>query len=1031
MEALAVSIAKSALNSVVKTATTAISDEIGLLLGVQEELFFIKEELEMMQAFLRAASTEEAKGEIVTTWVKQVQELAYDVEDCLKEASVDLMKKGCVPAMVSSKARDRVARKIQVLKVRIEDVSKRNLRYGLIKSSTKTNSVDFMEKTVSYSSAKEEALLVGLDKPKQELLKLISENHDVPKVISVVGMGGCGKTTLVRNVYESPELSEEFKCLAWVTVVHPFNMETFVVSLARQLPLVHHQEDGTKETKLRRFDMEQMKKNVEYLKRNKYVIVLDDLASETQWTEIMKVLNNESRGSRIIVTTRSESLAKNISQSFISQLSQANIYVIPPLSKDDSLLLFYKAAFRNSDYPPTIDGSKHNNNHPGESSSRRNDPRKAKQPAHDFLRSSFIDSSITEEMKIQADKIIERCGQLPLAIVAIGSFLATRPKTSAEWKAMHDHIASEIDSNLHLEKIKTVLTTSYDGLPYNLKSCFLYFCVFHNHQDIRRSRIVRRWMAEGFLIERRDMGAEEVGERYFYDLMGRSLIQPSDNTIIGNDAIARCSIHGLMYEMIVAMSENENVVSLVGDQNHIPMNGKARHVVIHDWQEKKNNALGSMKLSHVRSVTMFGKVGSYVAYHKMRLLRVLDLEGTLGLKNRDLKRIGKLCHLKYLGLRGTTITELSGSLENLRDLETLDIRNTWVLELPRGIVQLQKLNYLRAGFDSYNSRDVYYRFKPALFARILLYLYFRHYQPCCVLTFLAVSLCPMERNLRMKHLFSRASFCSCICSDYCMKAFNGPGQGKNFGSFGVKAPQGIGKLRSLRNLGMVDIGQSKGLAKKLQYLSNLTKVAITGFSKKNGKILGEVIERLIHLTSLVLAASDELGLSCCLESMKSPPKYLQSLKLFSPINKLPQWFCSLDNLVKLHVRNTGLPVDDIEVIGILSNLKILFALENSFKGEQLCFGPNTFPMLQVMFHNCITEWYMRKEPMKVLIDETALQRLTHLKICDSRWYELEGLQSLVSLKKVVLENLNISVVESMKDMISRNPNKPDLRCLNI
>jgi Leucine-rich repeat (LRR) protein len=1002
MEATAISAAKSALSAVVKLATSAITSKIGLLLGVQKELFFITEELEMMQAFLRTATTEEVKGETVNIWVRQVQELAYDVEDCLQEASVHLMKQGRRPAMFSCKlAQERIniAKRIQVLKVRIEDVSKRNLRYGLIKSNS-TNAIppDVMEKPMSFFTANEEALLVGLSKQKKELLNLIFEDHDTLKVILVTGMGGLGKTTLVRYVYGSNELSDVFECFAWVTMVHPFNIEEFVVSLAKQLSLVDYSEDGTDHKKIRRFNLEEMQNNViEHLKHKKYVIVIDDLADETEWKMIKNILLNESKGSRIIVNTRSESLEKSISQSFL-----ASAYMIHALSKEDLLDLFYRAVFKNSD--------------------------RTKQ------------ESVKSGMECEAYKIIERCGKLPLAVVTIGSFLATRPKTSDVWQEMHHHISSEIDSNPHLESIKTVLTTSYDGLSYHLKSCFLYLSVFHNHQEIRRSRIVRRWMAEGFLVERRDMTAEEVGERYFYDLMGRSLIQPSDNTIIGNDSITRFNIHDLLYEMIVAKVENENVALIVGDRGRIIVNSKARHVVMQDWQEEKNNYLGMMMLSQIRSLTMFGKVGSHVAYDEMRLLRVLDLEGTLGLKNRDLSKIGKLRHLKYLGLRRTTITELPGSLKKLQNLETLDIRDTWVLELPRGIVELQKLSYLRAG-TNYNILDISGSLdEVGATCGVLLHLYFiiLKQAACCVQPSRAASLCPRVCT-------------GCTCSNPCCEAFDECYNRFMRGSFGVVIPKGINKLRCLRNLGMVDIGESKDLAMELKCLTNLTKLAITSFSEKNGKILGEVIEGIIYLKSLVLSARDELGLSCCLESIHSPPKYLKSLKLFSSIaNKLPDWFSSLDNLVKLYFKDTLLKMENIEVIGRLSNLKILFIGWKAIQpGEQMLrFGPNAFPMLQVMSLDWVwTLSKIRNEIIKVSIEETALPKLAHLKIRHResmiqdlkdgiegvRWrMELEGLESLRNLKEIVLDDTSVDFVKSVQDMISRIPTspKPGLRCIS-
>ncbi|KAF3340760.1 Disease resistance RPP13-like protein 4 [Carex littledalei] len=183
-----------------------------------------------------------------------------------------------------------------------------------------------------------------LEEPKRKLVELILKKHveltDDPwygKVISVVGMGGLGKTTLVKEVYDCQELRNEFNQgrIFWGIVQHPFNKEEFIESLAKQIPSNFRQVDdegGAME-----------KKSKEYLKDKKYLIVLDDLSSLTEWEEIKKVLptGNESR---IIVTTRYRSpLAESISQ-------PSDIYEIKELSKTDAVDLFYKAVYKTPNY---------------------------------------------------------------------------------------------------------------------------------------------------------------------------------------------------------------------------------------------------------------------------------------------------------------------------------------------------------------------------------------------------------------------------------------------------------------------------------------------------------------------------------------------------------------------------------------------------------------------------------------------------------------------------------------------------------
>ena len=108
------------------------------------------------------------------------------------------------------------------------------------------------------------------------------------------------------------------------------------------------------------------------------------------------------------------------------------------------------------------------------------------------------------ELNEQAKLILKKCSGLPLAIVTMGGFLANQPKTAMEWRKLNEHISAELEMNPELRSIRTVLQKSYDGLPYHLKSCFLYMSIFPEDQKVSRRRLIWRWAAEGYSREFRD-----------------------------------------------------------------------------------------------------------------------------------------------------------------------------------------------------------------------------------------------------------------------------------------------------------------------------------------------------------------------------------------------------------------------------------------------------------------------------------------------------------------------------------------------
>ena len=127
--------------------------------------------------------------------------------------------------------------------------------------------------------------------------------------------------------------------------------------------------------------------------------------------------------------------------------------------------------------------------------------------------------------------------------------MANQPQTVVEWRRLNEHISAELEINPKLGTILAVLTKSYDGLPYHLKSCFLYLPIFPEDYKVSRRRLVRRWTAEGYSREVRGKSAEGIADNYFMELISRSMILPYQQSIRSRKGIDACHVHDLMREI--------------------------------------------------------------------------------------------------------------------------------------------------------------------------------------------------------------------------------------------------------------------------------------------------------------------------------------------------------------------------------------------------------------------------------------------------------------------------------------------------
>jgi hypothetical protein len=226
---------------------------------------------------------------------------------------------------------------------------------------------------------------------------------------------------------------------------------------------------------------------------------------------------------------------------------------------------------------------------------------------------------------------------------------------------------------------------------------------------------------------------------------------------------------------------------------------------------------------------------------------------------------------------------------------------------------------------------------------------------------------------------------------------------------GAKVPRGIGQLKALHKLDGAYV-EGNATVKEFRELTELRKLGVVGINSKNSMEFWSAIAGHYHLRSLSVRGNlwtDELD--GCLSEGLSPPRWLESLKLYSKLVRVTDWIHQLQNLCKLVLDESNLEQDDsIEALGVLPNLAVLRLKRDSFMGKQLHFQNSAFPSLVVL------ELHFLPYLESVLFEEDAMPRLELLQV--GRCYRLEkisGLSVLTSLKEIRLGYFSKSVKAEM------------------
>nr|KYP71593.1 Disease resistance protein RPM1 [Cajanus cajan] len=398
------------------------------------------------------------------------------------------------------------------------------------------------------------------------------------------------------------------------------------------------------------------------LRNKRYVVMFDDVWNEKFWDDVESAVIDNKNKSRILITTRYEKVADFCKKSSFIVCQKSSFIEVhkleEPLSEEECFRLFCNKAFKYSS-----------------------------------------DRHCPKELKDISIEIVRKCKGLPLAIMAIGGLLSQKDFCADKWILFSQNLSLELERNSELNSIAKILSLSYYDLPYNLRSCLLYFGMYPEDYEVKSSRLITQWIAEGFVKRETGKTLEEVAQQGLSGLIRRSLVQVSSFSIDGK--VKGCRVHDLIHNMILGKAKETGFCQLFGEHNESMLSGIIRRLTI----TADSNDLVGIERSHIRSILFFKEelteqfLGRIFA--KCMPLRVLDFEDALSVpyfKNvvplYVLDALGNLIHLKYLSFRNSCIGSLPKSIGKLKNLEILDVRGTRVFEIPKEISKIRKLRCL-------------------------------------------------------------------------------------------------------------------------------------------------------------------------------------------------------------------------------------------------------------------------------------------------------------------------------------------------
>ncbi|KAK3205821.1 hypothetical protein Dsin_019867 [Dipteronia sinensis] len=461
------------------------------------------------------------------------------------------------------------------------------------------------------------------------------------RVIGIYGMGGVGKTTLLKQIsHKFFDVLNNFDVVIWVSVSIDPQLEKIQEEIGKKIGLFD-------QYSWRNGNLEDKASDIfRILIEKKFVLLMDDIWERVDLLKVGVPFPIPANGSKLIFTTRSIK---------ICSLMEADMkFRVDCLADEKAWELFLSHVGYETLY-----------SHP--------------------------------EIPEIARAIVKDCGGLPLALVEVGSAL-TNQKTSEYWidaaevfkrltfsfpgmyytfpvsKHGHDH-SLEVEKSMHsvVDRIFSSLQLSYDSLQKEVfKSCLLYCSLFPSGYKIPKRDLIDYWIGEGFLDNR--LGTQKRGHYMIDVLLNACLLEEEDDDYV--------TLHDMIRDMILWITNDIEV-------------GRGGYYLVYT-DAGLREAPETEEWEHVsRLSVMRNRIENLI--HTAPVCP--DLE-TLFLNSNYLKTIDSgffryTGSLKVLNLSNNpSLTELPSAISDLTSLQHLDLSRTGIQDLSTKLNKRVKLKCL-------------------------------------------------------------------------------------------------------------------------------------------------------------------------------------------------------------------------------------------------------------------------------------------------------------------------------------------------
>nr|XP_048326913.1 putative disease resistance protein At1g50180 [Ziziphus jujuba var. spinosa] len=552
-EYLLTRLAVSVLSQTVQRISEFLTQEAASLRSVRNDVVLLQDELRSLKGFARDADSKQEHDPRLRQLVLQVKDVSSEAEDVI-ETYIHKVSSSYIKAFHNK----RVRAQLSFVRERIKVIFSSMQTYGIAsvaagEAGTSSSMAELQQSLRRSSPNEDDKDVIALEQSTRVLTAELTKKEDQLRIVSVLGMGGLGKTTLAKKAFKS--VKQHFDSATWVFLSQRFVPKDVFLEILTQI-LGKDKDTIEKLNALKEHDLIELLK--EELKEKRYLVVLDDIWTIAAWDSIKRAFPQGKNGSKLLFTTRNREVATSADP--LSSPIEPRV-----LTSEESLELLQRKTFPRGGCPPEF-----------------------------------------EELGMQMAK---RCGGLPLGVIVLGGLLSTKCSL-VEWERVLGDLNSylnKVQSHQQYDGVNEILALSYYDLPYYLKPCFLYLGNFPEDSEIPKTKLIRLWIGEGFIPTMTRSGdtkqrlTEQVAEGYLEELIGRCMVQVDKQDHTGISGVKTCRMHDLMRDLCISKAREENFAKVI-QQSSMWIDGSAAFSFEH---------LGG---SHSRRLVIHP--GVHLQYHK-------------------------------------------------------------------------------------------------------------------------------------------------------------------------------------------------------------------------------------------------------------------------------------------------------------------------------------------------------------------------------------------------------------------------------